>query len=472
MLAERAQGRHAGGREAARRGRGAAQGDSRSGGQAAGRRRARAGARQAPAEGRGGARRAQGRDRGPAPGRCRASASRPTPPARRAAEEAAQRKAEAEMPPPCGRPRKTPRRKAAAEAEAKRQADEALAKAQAERQQAEAGSARQGRGRAGRRRRQTLEAKRAQGRAPRRIAEAEAKAKAEAEPAKADADARKASRRRPRAALRLVAAPRSPAPAGGADRRCGFDTRGSDGAFGPRSREMIAAWQKARNQPATGFLTAAQQQALLREARRRRRQVRRRAEEGGREEGRRRQEEGRGGCQEGGGKHARACSRCYCCRPRRRPDAMGRPVQVRQMAVAEIAQHHGDQRARLANPDASRLGQHGHHHDLGQPCLRQHQLGLRRQADFCRKPFGHDLRQQRHRQHAHPRLAESGNRSDRRPLHPVTDRGLSASCMIWTAGWVASDATVRPLMNHERAALRHAHFVHRPTHPPTRTLSV
>ena len=46
----------------------------------------------------------------------------------------------------------------------------------------------------------------------------------------------------------------------------GFDTRGSDGAFGPRSREMIAAWQKARNQPATGFLNATQQQALLKEA--------------------------------------------------------------------------------------------------------------------------------------------------------------------------------------------------------------
>ncbi|TAJ24283.1 MAG: hypothetical protein EPO67_23800 [Reyranella sp.] len=45
----------------------------------------------------------------------------------------------------------------------------------------------------------------------------------------------------------------------------GFDTRGSDGTFGPRSREMIAAWQKARNQPATGFLTAAQNQSLLRE---------------------------------------------------------------------------------------------------------------------------------------------------------------------------------------------------------------
>ena len=46
----------------------------------------------------------------------------------------------------------------------------------------------------------------------------------------------------------------------------GFDTRGIDGAFGPRSREMIQAWQKARNYPATGFLTGAQQQALLSEA--------------------------------------------------------------------------------------------------------------------------------------------------------------------------------------------------------------
>ncbi len=39
-----------------------------------------------------------------------------------------------------------------------------------------------------------------------------------------------------------------------------------DGTLGPRSREMIAAWQKARNQPATGFLTGPQNQALLQEA--------------------------------------------------------------------------------------------------------------------------------------------------------------------------------------------------------------
>jgi len=46
----------------------------------------------------------------------------------------------------------------------------------------------------------------------------------------------------------------------------GFDTRGDDGVFGPRSREMIANWQKAHNRRATGFVTSAQQQALLKEA--------------------------------------------------------------------------------------------------------------------------------------------------------------------------------------------------------------
>ena len=48
------------------------------------------------------------------------------------------------------RPRKTHRKQVEADAEAKRQADEALTKAEAERQQRRTGSARQGRGRAGR----------------------------------------------------------------------------------------------------------------------------------------------------------------------------------------------------------------------------------------------------------------------------------------------------------------------------------
>ncbi len=46
----------------------------------------------------------------------------------------------------------------------------------------------------------------------------------------------------------------------------GYDTRGTDGTFGQRSREMIAAWQKAKGHPATGYLTAAQVPALFREA--------------------------------------------------------------------------------------------------------------------------------------------------------------------------------------------------------------
>ncbi|MBS0223172.1 MAG: protein kinase [Proteobacteria bacterium] len=43
----------------------------------------------------------------------------------------------------------------------------------------------------------------------------------------------------------------------------GFDTRGVDGVFGPRTRQMIAAWQKGRNEPPTTFLTARQRDALF-----------------------------------------------------------------------------------------------------------------------------------------------------------------------------------------------------------------
>jgi serine/threonine protein kinase/peptidoglycan hydrolase-like protein with peptidoglycan-binding domain len=46
----------------------------------------------------------------------------------------------------------------------------------------------------------------------------------------------------------------------------GFSTNGSDGAFGPHTRDMIAAWQKARGLTPTGFLTGQQNQALLKEA--------------------------------------------------------------------------------------------------------------------------------------------------------------------------------------------------------------
>jgi len=42
----------------------------------------------------------------------------------------------------------------------------------------------------------------------------------------------------------------------------GFDTGGIDGVFNPRTREMITSWQRAKNYPATGFLTGIQHQAL------------------------------------------------------------------------------------------------------------------------------------------------------------------------------------------------------------------
>lgn len=92
----------------------------------------------------------------------------------------------------------------------------------------------------------------------RRRAEEEARRKVEGE-----AEARRQAER-DEAALRL----------GDRDRQrlqvaltaLGFNTAGTDGVLGPRSREMIAGWQKARNQPPTGFVTAAQQQMLLQEA--------------------------------------------------------------------------------------------------------------------------------------------------------------------------------------------------------------
>jgi peptidoglycan hydrolase-like protein with peptidoglycan-binding domain len=46
----------------------------------------------------------------------------------------------------------------------------------------------------------------------------------------------------------------------------GYGVVTTDGVFGPHSREMIVAYQRARKDPATGFLTGPQNQALLREA--------------------------------------------------------------------------------------------------------------------------------------------------------------------------------------------------------------
>jgi peptidoglycan hydrolase-like protein with peptidoglycan-binding domain len=46
----------------------------------------------------------------------------------------------------------------------------------------------------------------------------------------------------------------------------GFATGGTDGVFGPRSREMIAAWQKKNGRAATGYVSAETQRDVLRDA--------------------------------------------------------------------------------------------------------------------------------------------------------------------------------------------------------------
>jgi class 3 adenylate cyclase len=145
--------------------------------------------------------------------------------AQRAAEEAAQRKAEAEAA-SLREAEEEAAKKAAADAAATRQADQALAMATGRRNQAEADALA----------------------AANKVAMS--RLNEEAETAEKGLSLEPADRRRLQVALTSL----------------GFDTRGDDGVLGPRSREMIAHWQKARNQAATGFVTRAQQQALLKEA--------------------------------------------------------------------------------------------------------------------------------------------------------------------------------------------------------------
>jgi peptidoglycan hydrolase-like protein with peptidoglycan-binding domain len=203
--------------------------------------------------------------------------------AKQQADEVAQQKAEAEAA-ALRKAEEDAQKKAVAEAETKRQADEALAKAQAERQRADEEAAKQkaeADAKAAEARQQAeAEAKqkdeadakaqaKAKADADAKKAEAEAKQKADAEArAKADAEAAAVAEKKvveaAEAGLRLSVLDRQRLQV--ALTSLGFDTRGSDGVFGPRSREMIAGWQKAHNQSATGFLSMAQQQALLKDA--------------------------------------------------------------------------------------------------------------------------------------------------------------------------------------------------------------
>jgi len=152
--------------------------------------------------------------------------------------------------------------KAAAEAQQKATA-EAQQKAAAEAQQKAAAEAQQ-KAAAEAQQKAAAEAaaqKAAEGKA---AAEAQQKAAAEAQQkAAADAAAQKAAEAA-ETALHLSTVDRQRIQV--ALTSLGFDTHGADGVFGPRSREMITDWQRARSQPTTGFLIAAQQQALLSEA--------------------------------------------------------------------------------------------------------------------------------------------------------------------------------------------------------------
>jgi peptidoglycan hydrolase-like protein with peptidoglycan-binding domain len=174
--------------------------------------------------------------------------------ARRKAEAEARQKAEAEAK---AKAEADARAKADAEARQKAEAD-AKAKADAEaRQKAQAEAKQKADAEAAAK--QQAEA------AARQQAEAEAKQKADADAKqKADAVAAQKAAEVSEAALKLSVVDRQRIQS--ALTALGFDTHGSDGTFGPRTRDMIGSWQKARNQPLTGYLSATQKDSLLNEA--------------------------------------------------------------------------------------------------------------------------------------------------------------------------------------------------------------
>jgi len=226
-----------------------AEAEARQRAEAAARQKAEAEARQkAEAEARQRAE-AEARQRAEAEARQKAEAE-----ARQRAEAAARQKAEAEA-----RQKAEAEARQKAEAEARQRAEEvARQKAEAEARQQAAAEARE-RADAEARLKADADAKLRAETEARQKAEAEARARAESEAA-----ALKSAAEAAEVALRLSPVDRQRIQV--ALTSLGFDTRGIDGAIGPRTREMIQAWQKARSQPVTGFLTAAQQQSLLSEA--------------------------------------------------------------------------------------------------------------------------------------------------------------------------------------------------------------
>jgi serine/threonine protein kinase len=165
--------------------------------------------------------------------------------ARREAAEEAARKIESEMA-ALRQTEEAARRKAAVDAEEQRKAEAALALAHRERKQVQADA----------KAKAELEARQKEKAGAQELAEAQARDKE----AKAKAEADKKAAETTEASLRLSLADRQHVQV--ALTALGFNTSGSDGAFGPRTREMIGNWQKSRSQNVTGFLTGAQSQDL------------------------------------------------------------------------------------------------------------------------------------------------------------------------------------------------------------------
>ncbi|WP_422003414.1 protein kinase domain-containing protein [Reyranella sp.] len=155
-----------------------------------------------------------------------------------------------------------------AEADARRKADEEAALRQqiAEELRQKAAAEEAARRQAVEEVRRQAAAEAAAAAAARQQAEADARKKAEEEAA--------ARRQAEEADLKGAEATETALHLGTADRQriqtaltaLGFPTGGSDGVLGPRSREMIAAWQRKAGRVATGYLSADSQGALLQDA--------------------------------------------------------------------------------------------------------------------------------------------------------------------------------------------------------------
>ncbi|MGE0425020.1 MAG: caspase family protein [Reyranellaceae bacterium] len=167
-------------------------------------------------------------------------------------------------------------RAAAEEAKARAAAEEAKARAAAEetrrlaaaeeaKRKAGADAARRATEDEARRVAAAEEAKRKADAEAKRAADEEAKRQAAAEEARrrAAAEDEKKSVENVEAALKLADIDRKRIQA--ALTAKGFDTLGADGAFGPRTRQMIGNWQRSRSEPPTGYLTATQAALLMQE---------------------------------------------------------------------------------------------------------------------------------------------------------------------------------------------------------------